>query len=106
MNKTIAIDQTGHDLRAPGFDPATFRPLSGRLLVEREPAIEQIGSIILPDAAQQRAHKGTVRAIGKGVTWVGVGAVVRFSARGRPQLQIGPNVYNVIAEQDLYGVEE
>jgi co-chaperonin GroES (HSP10) len=105
MNKTIGIDRTGHRLRAT-IDPATFRPLRGRLLVEREPAAVKVGSVLLPDQAQAPAHKGTVRAIGNGVTWVEPGAVVHFSARGRPELQIGSILYNVIAEQDLYGVEQ
>ena len=105
MNRTIGIDRTGHKLNAT-IDPATFTPLKGRILVEREPAVDRIGSILLPEGAGDRAHKGTVISIGKDVTWVKTGDVVHFSARGRPEVHIGSALFNVIAEQDLYGVEE
>lgn len=105
MNRTIGIDRTGHKLNA-AIDPATFRPLKGRILVEREPAVDRIGAILLPEGVGDRAHKGTVISIGKDVTWVKPGEVVHFSARGRPEIHLGLALYNVITEQDLYGVEE
>ena len=102
-NTVHAIDMTGQRLKA-SINPATFTPLRGKILVERDAAVDRIGSILLPNAT--RAHKGKVLRVGKGVSWVQPGETVHFSARGRPELQNGAIVYNIIAEQDLYGVEE
>lgn len=84
----------------------SFRPLRDRILVERAPVQERIGSIWLPETAQERPHHGTVIATGPKVTWVQEGDRIQYSAKGRPDLKLDGVLHNIIAEQDIYGVVE
>ena len=46
---------------------AAFRPLHDRLLVEPlDEGEQQVGGIIIPDAAKEKPHQGRVLAVGKG----------------------------------------
>lgn len=105
-NTVIGIDKTRNALNASLASVEDFRPIGGRILIERERAVEKVGSIFIPEGSQERAHKGKVIVCCPTVTWVRPGDVVYFSARGRPELQICGEMYNVAVEQDLYGVEE
>lgn len=85
---------------------SNIRPMRGRIVVERAPEEDRIGSILLPEQSRERPHKGTVRSIGNGVTWVNAGDEVQYSASGRPEIIIAGSVCNIITEQDIYGVVE
>jgi chaperonin GroES len=43
-----------------------FRPLNDRIAIERDPPERMIGSIVIPDTAQQKLARGTVVAVGPG----------------------------------------
>jgi co-chaperonin GroES (HSP10) len=56
-----------------------FRPLRDRILVRRDPGMEErIGSIIVPDCAQKPQFTGTVMAIGPKVCCLRPGDRVLF----------------------------
>lgn len=83
----------------------TLRPMKDKLLVKRDDLQERIGSIWIPETLQDRPHRGTVIATGPRVTWVKEGDTIRYSAKGRPDLKLEGVLHNIIAEQDIYGVE-
>lgn len=60
----------------PGLDPHDIRPIHDRVLIQDLPDEQQIGSIIIPDTAQERGvgKKGLLRiglviAVGRGDKW-------------------------------------
>lgn len=91
----------------------TFTPMFGKghhgkktaILVERDDPAELIGHIIIPDAFRTVPHRGLVRRVAKEVREVQEGDMIRFSARGRPEVTIGGKLFSLIVEEDVYGVE-
>ncbi len=53
-------------------------PLGRRVVVERDPTLEKVGSIIIPEKARRKPQMGKVTAIGDAVTTLKVGDVVLF----------------------------
>lgn len=106
------IDKVHVD-RARLSDWRNFQPLFGKghhgkktaILVERDDPIELIGHIIIPEQFQTVPHRGLVRRVAKEVREVREGDVIRFSARGRPEITIGGKLFSLIVEEDVYGVE-
>lgn len=102
-NHVTHIDQIKSERFSLGNIDA-FTPLHNRILVERAEAVGKVGSIIIPSAAQEIPQRGIVRSVAKQVSWVGVGDVVMFATRGRHEVTHGGKLYNIIAQNDLYGV--
>ena len=46
----------------------SFRPLYDFILIDRKEPVRQIGSIFIPDRAQEKTAEGTVLAVGKGIS--------------------------------------
>ena len=99
-----------------GFTPVDKlpRPLQDRVLVRREPEVEQVGSIIIPDMAKEKCLRGEVLAVGPGkiidgelhATQVKAGQTVLLSPsinRNWPDIIEGSGIV-MIQEADILGV--
>ena len=62
------------------------RPLADRVIIKRDKAEEKIGSIIVPDQAQDKPQRGTVIAVGPG-------KLLDNGVRIEPQVKEGDHVY-------------
>lgn len=56
-----------------------YRVIGERILVQRFPAMEDDGGLLIPEKVKKRPYKGTVLAVGDEVTKISVGEVVNFS---------------------------
>lgn len=93
----------------------SLRPLADRVIVLPVAAEEKVGSVYIPDAAQERPSKATVVAVGpgsrdqNGVTHpVGVqaGETVLFAKFGGMPITLDGEEHLVLREGDLLGVYE
>lgn len=91
---------------ATNQDDVCINMLHDRILIQRDEAQDRIGSILLPETSQERPVCGTVKAVGPEVSEVKVGDRVYYSARGRKELTLGGVYHQIIAEADVFGVEE
>ncbi len=103
MANVTHIDQIKSERFALGNIEA-FQPMHNRILVERAEAIGKVGSIFIPSEAQEIPQRGIVRKVAKQVTWVRPGDIVMFATRGRHEVLHDGKLYNIIAQNDLYGV--
>ena len=111
--KTIAVNGVRADKATLG-DWRDFVPMYGKghhgkktaMLVERDDRITKIGAIFIPEQAQEVPHRGIIRRVGKDVRECSVGDVIRFSARGRPEVFIQGRLFNIIVEEDVYLIGE
>jgi chaperonin GroES len=86
-----------------------LRPLDDRIVVKRDPEIEKIGSIIIPDTHRKKTLKGVVVAVGPGALKNGkripmdtkVDDKVIFSEHAG--LDLG-NDYSLMKEEGVLGV--
>lgn len=90
-----------------------FQPLNDRLAVERDPPESKIGSIVIPDTAQQKLARGTVVAVGPGAKDeqgvrksmdVELGARVLFGKYAGDDVKIEDRDVTIIRECDVIGV--
>lgn len=101
------------------------QPLHNRILIQRLPETEQIGSIYIPETVRQKAVKGIVIAVGEGKwhqgewwkikgkwewldgyreqPWVIPGQTVYFSSQWNDAEQL-PADMHLVQFQDLLGV--
>lgn len=92
-----------------------FRPLNDRIAVERDPPERKIGSIVIPDTAQQKLARGTVVAIGPGAKDedgermpmdVELGARIVFGKYAGDEVKIEDRDVTIIRECDVIGIIE
>jgi chaperonin GroES len=91
-----------------------FRPLHDRVLVRRVEAEEKTaGGIIIPDTAKEKPQEGEVVAVGTGKRSkdgelisldVKVGDRVLMPKWGGQEIKIDGEEYQVLKEEDLFGV--
>lgn len=90
-----------------------IKPLYDRVVVERLKAKETIGSIIIPDAAQERAQEAVVLAIGPGKfledgDWrpvtVNVGDHVLLGKYGGSEVEIDGRKVLIVREEEILAV--
>ena len=90
-----------------------FRPLNDRIAIERDPPERMIGSIVIPDTAQQKLARGTVVAVGPGAKDeagerspmdVELGDRVLFSKYAGDDLKIEDRDVTIIRQCDVIGV--
>lgn len=88
-------------------------PTEDRVLVERTAGEERHGSIIIPDAAQEKPMYGTMIATGPGKRndkgdivplTVKVGDSVIFAKWGGTEIKIGDKEYLIMKESDILAV--
>ena len=89
-----------------------FRPLHDRVVV-REQKTEKIGSIIIPDTAEEKPQEGEIVAVGKGhindngevrPLDVKQGDKVIFSKWAGTEITIDGEEYKVMKESDIIGI--
>lgn len=115
----MSIHEQVVDLPKPismGFTPVEKlpKPLQDRVLVRREPEVEQVGSILIPDMAKEKCLRGEVLAVGPGkiidgqlhATQVKAGQTVLLSPsvnRNWPDILEGSGIV-MIQEADILGI--
>jgi chaperonin GroES len=67
-------------------------PLGNRVIVERDPAPEKVGNILIPDNAKEPPKKGTVIAIGPGLRCPDNGIFIETSLQPGERIMFGPYV--------------
>jgi chaperonin GroES len=86
-----------------------IRPLGGRVLIELDKAAEKVGSLYLPQSAQQQTNRGTILAVGPGAIVDGksvpigvkVGERVILPSFGGQVVKIEKNEFTVIEEAQI-----
>ncbi len=86
-----------------------IKPLADRVLVEPLPAETQTASgLYIPDSAQEKQHKGTVVAVGKGKKdepmTVKVGDQVLYGKYSGSELQFDGKDYLMMREEDILAI--
>lgn len=81
-----------------------FQPLNQRVLVNQHQTSEKSGSIIVPDAAKKKLSSGQLMKVGDD-SKLKVGQTVYFSTYTSNEINIGGEIYLVVKEEDLLGVE-
>lgn len=86
-----------------------IKPLADRVLIEPLPAETQTASgLFIPDSAQEKQHKGTVIAVGKGKKdepmTVKVGDQVLYGKYSGSELQFDGNDYLMMREEDILAI--
>lgn len=86
-----------------------IKPLADRVLVEPLPAETQTASgLFIPDSAQEKQHKGTVIAVGKGKKdepmTVKVGDQVLYGKYSGSELQFDGKDYLMMREEDILAI--
>ena len=89
----------------------SIRPLDDRVVVEPMAAEETTaGGIVLPDAAQEKPHRGTVVAVGpgkllesgeRGELSVGVGDEVIYGKYGGTEIEVEGQDVKILRESDI-----
>ena len=82
---------------------AHMKPLGRRIVVERDPTLEQYGSLVIPETARTKPQAGRVIAVGAEVDTVRMGDRVLF---GRHSMIEVDGVGLVLWEKDVMGVLE
>lgn len=94
-----------------------IKPTFDRVFVKKdEPVAVSAGGIVIPDAAQEKATKGTIVAAGPGKhaektgvfipTTLTVGTRVLFHPFAGSELNVGGEVYYNMPETDVWAVIE
>ena len=86
-----------------------IKPLADRVLVEPLPAETKTASgLYIPDSAQEKQHKGTVIAVGKGKKdeplTVKVGDQVLYGQYSGSELRLDGNDYLMMREDDILAI--
>jgi len=86
-----------------------IKPLADRVLIEPLPAETKTASgLFIPDSAQEKQHKGTVIAVGKGKKdepmTVKVGDQVLYGKYSGSELQFDGNDYLMMREEDILAI--
>ena len=86
-----------------------IKPLADRVLIEPLPAETKTASgLYIPDSAQEKQHKGTVMAVGKGKKdepmTVKVGDQVLYGKYSGSELQLDGKDYLMMREEDILAV--
>lgn len=88
-------------------------PLENRVLVEPSKPPKAKGSILLPQAAQEKQHEGKVIAVGPGKTsdagvlqptGVNVGDRVFYSTYSGTECSLGDQQYLILSEDEILGI--
>lgn len=89
-----------------------IRPTEDRIFIRRFPPIDQIGSIVLPDIAQETLHEGEVVAVGPGKVLkdgghrpmaLNVGDKISFGFRADDTFKVDGEEFVCIREGDVIG---
>ena len=92
-----------------------LRPLHDRVVVETLSAEKKVGSIILPDAAQEKPNEGRVVAVGSGYRgkdgkMIGLdikkGDRVIYTKWSGSEVKVEDKKYLIMKEADILGVVE
>jgi chaperonin GroES len=86
-----------------------IRPLGSRVLIELDKAAEKVGSLYLPQSAQQQTNRGTILAVGPGAIVDGqhvpigvkVGERVILPSFGGQVVKLEKNEFTIIEEAQL-----
>jgi chaperonin GroES len=88
-----------------------LRPLDDRVVVEPSEAEEvTAGGIVLPDAAQEKPHRGKVVAVGEGKLLdsgnrgepsVTIGDTVIYGKYGGSEVEVNGTEYKILRESDI-----
>ncbi len=86
-----------------------IKPLADRVLIEPLPAETKTASgLYIPDSAQEKQHKGTVMAVGKGKKdepmTVKVGDQVLYGKYSGSELLLDGKDYLMMREEDILAV--
>ena len=90
-----------------------FLPLYDKIVVERDEAEEQVGSIYIPDQAQNKPQQGTVLAVGIGridsegdvkPLQVKVGDRIVFGEYSGTEIEVNEQVVLIMREDEVLGV--
>lgn len=90
-----------------------IQPLGDRIVVKRLPAEDKIGSIYVPQAAQEKPTRAEVLAVGPGRTLengrriepqVKTGDIVLFGKYTGTEVKVDGDELVVLREEDLIGV--
>lgn len=89
-----------------------IRPTEDRIFIRRFDPISQIGSIVLPEIAQETLHEGEVVAVGPGKLRkdgghrpmsLNIGDKISFGFRADDQFKIDGETFVCIREDDVIG---
>ena len=92
-----------------------LRPLHDRVVVETLSAEKKVGSIILPDAAQEKPNEGRVVAVGSGYRgkdgkmiglYIKKGDRVIYTKWSGSEVKVEDKKYLIMKEADILGVVE
>ncbi|WAC01558.1 co-chaperone GroES [Lacinutrix neustonica] len=86
-----------------------IKPLADRVLIEPLPAETQTAyGLFIPDSAQEKQHKGTVMAVGKGKKdepmTVKVGDTVLYGKYYGSELKLEGTEYLMMREEDIMAI--
>ena len=89
-----------------------IKPLGSRVVVELDKASEKVGSLYVPEAAQQQTNQGTVLAVGPGAVVDGkripmtlkVGQRVLMPTFGGQKIKLDKNEYTIVDEESILAV--
>ena len=92
-----------------------FRPLHDRVVIEALEAAQKVGSILLPDTAQEKPQEGKVVAVGPGqrnakgalaAPIVKTGDRVIYGKWSGSEIKIQDKAYLILRESDILGIVE
>lgn len=89
-----------------------IRPLGSRVVVELDKASDKVGSLYVPEGAQQQTNQGVVLAVGPGAVVDGktipmtlkVGQRVLMPAFGGQKVKLDKKEYTIVDEESILGV--
>ena len=93
----------------------SIKPLGDRVVVQPEPAEEKTESgLYIPDSAQEKPQRGTVRAIGEGRVEDGTriemtveeGDEVLYGKYAGTEVTLEGEEYLIMRESDIFGIVE
>jgi chaperonin GroES len=90
----------------------TIAPLGSRVIVQLDKAAEKVGSLYVPQTAQQQTNQGEVLAVGPGAVVDGntlpmtlkVGQRVLLPAFGGQVVKLGKDEYTIVEEDHVLAV--
>lgn len=113
LRRIVTVTYSGEQSMEAGMK---IRPLSDRILVKREDAEQKTATgIVIPDIAQEKPTKATVKAVGPGrVTSDGrliemnvkVGDTVLFGKYSGNEIEVDGEKLLMMREEDILGVVE
>lgn len=86
------------------------QPLLNKIVVEPHEAEKNIGSLIIPQTAQERPHRGFVRAVGPGCVkfdgtttppFVEVGMEILYARYAGTDVEVNGKVWKIMSETDV-----